>query len=796
MNKSAPPPALPYQNNDGIDLATYLGVLFDNRWLIIKVTLLAILVGMGVAFTATPIYQANMVLQVEDAPAKNPLGLSDLSGMFESKAAAASEMEILRTRMIVSHAVDTLKLNVTAVPKYFPRIGRWIASHNNQLSTPGLFGYGGYVWGAESIGLSTFNVPEAFHGMSFTLTAQGNGHFRLSLPGQGIDVTGDTGELLTVGTPEGPIELKVERLAAKPGAEFVLTYGSRLGAIRKLQSSLQTTEAGRLTGIINVSLQGANPKLTASILNEIGQQYLSQNMQRKSEEAEKTLAFLSKQLPELKQQLEQSEAKYNQFRNINSSVNLGEEASATLQQSVAAQAKLIVAKQKRDALLFEATPEHPAVKALDNDIRAINEELNGIASRVKKLPSVEQDMLRLSRDVKVNTDLYTALLNSSQQLRLVKAGKVGSTRLLDPAVIPESPVSPNRLLIMGIALTAGLVSGVVLAFFRKSLSGGVDDAEEIERLLGMPVYATIPHSHNQQLLQQRARSKSQQLPMLARVNPGDIAVESLRSLRTTLQSSMLGAKNNMILVTGPTSKMGKSFVAANLASVLAANGKRVVLVDADMRKGHLHQYFNLGKKNGLSELIAGTADQAHSIHRNVLPDVDLISAGTSPAHPSDMLLDANFSKLLKALSTQYDYVLIDSPPVLAVSDSLAVASQVGTVFLVTRAGETTAAEIKESMKRIDKVTAALTCVILNDLKIRMGDRYYRYYGDEQLQSVEAYRERDSHEGKKAPKSDAKGEETTWMHRRNTNYGTAQQPRITYFSGSRPGEKETETDKHG
>jgi tyrosine-protein kinase Etk/Wzc len=787
MNKSVSPPALPYQDNEGIDLATYLDVLFDNRWLIIKVTLLAILIGMAAAFTATPIYQANLVLQVEDAPSKNPLGLGDLGGMFESKAAAASEMEILRTRMIVSHAVDTLKLNVTAVPKYFPRIGPWIASHNSQLSTPGLFGYGGYVWGAESIGLSTFNVPDAFHGMPFTLTAQGNGHFRLGLPGQGIDVTGNTGELLTVNTLEGPIELKVEKLAAKPGAEFVLTYGSRLGAIRNLQSSLQITEAGRLTGIINVSLQGADPKLTANILNEIGQQYLNQNMQRKSEEAEKTLAFLNKQLPELKQQLEQSEAKYNQFRNSNSSVNLGEEASATLQQSVTAQAKLIVAKQKRDALLFEATPEHPAVKALDNDIRAINEELSGIASRVKKLPSVEQDMLRLSRDVKVNTDLYTALLNSSQQLRLVKAGKIGSTRLLDPAVIPESPVSPNRMLIMGISLMAGLASGVLLAFFRKSLAGGIDNADEIERLLGVPVYATIPHSNNQRLLQQRTRLKSEQIPMLARLSPGDIAVESLRSLRTTLQSSMLGTKNNIILITGPTPQMGKSFIAANLAAVLAANGKRVILVDADMRKGRLHRYFNLGKQNGLSELIAGTVDQQHSTHRNVLPDVDLISAGVSPSHPSDMLLDANFSNLLKVLSKQYEYVLIDSPPVLAVSDSLVAASQVGIVFLVTRAGETSIAEIKESMKRIEKVTDATKCLILNDLKTGIASRYYSYEY-EKLQPTAHYSQHDSHDEKKPPKFDNNDEETIWMHRRHTNYGTAQLPRITYFAGGASSEK--------
>jgi tyrosine-protein kinase Etk/Wzc len=728
MNKPIPQPVLAHQDGDDqIDLATYLDVLFDNRWLIIGIVLAITLIGVINAYTSTPIYQANMVLQVEDTTSKN--GLGDMSSMFEVKSGASSEMEILRTRMVVSRAVDNLQLNLSAQAKYFPYIGAWIAGRNKQLSVPGLFGHGGYAWGAEQIKVASFTVPDTLQGVQFTLTAGDNGQFHLRQHEHQIDVTGSVGTPVKINTPEGPIELKVERLAAKAGAEFLLSHRSRLAAIQSLQGSLGLTEVGRATGIINVTLDGTNPVLTTTILNEIGREYLRQNVERKSEEAEKSLVFLDKQLPELKRQLEQSESKYNQFRNSNGTVNLSEEATSALAQSVVAQTKLIEAKQKREALLLDSTSEHPAVKALDNEIKVIKGELNDIAAKVKNLPLLEQDMLRLARDVKVNTDLYTALLNAAQQLRLVKAGKVGNTRLLDAAVTPEAPIGPNRLLIVGAALAAGLFLGVVIAFIKKSLYGGVDDAEEIERALGLTVYATIPHSKTQQSLYQQIQSKSKQVSVLAHVEPTDTAIESLRSLRTALQFTMLGSVNNVIMITGSTPELGKSFISVNFAAVLATNGKRVVLVDADLRKGYLHQYFGLGKQNGLSELIAGAGNLEKSLHRDVVPNLDFISTGDLPPNPSDLLLHPNFSGLLKSLTENYDYVLIDTPPILAVSDPLIIASQVGAVFLVARAGETVIGEINESVKRLDKASNAVKGVVLNDLKVRPGRYGYSYkYG--------------------------------------------------------------------
>ena len=711
-------------DDDEIDLATYLDILLDNCWLIASITLVIALLGTAYAFIAKPIYEANMMVQVEDSPNSSKNILGDMSSMFDVKTAASSEMEILRSRMVVAHAVDNLRLNVSVHPKYFPMVGSWLAGGNKKLSEPGLFGYGGYAWGAEKIDVSTFIVPEFLEGREFVLTVGANGQYTVNEDKDDLRLKGSVGSTLKVSEEGGNIELRVDRISARPGTQFILSATSRLGAIEKLQNAMGIGERGKQSGIINVTLEGTNPTLTSNILNEIGREYVRQNVERKSAEAEKSLSFLDQQLPALKRQLEQSETKFNQFRNISGTVDLGEEGKMLLQQSVAAQTKLIELKQKREELLVRFTPAHPAVVGIDSQMKEITAEMQAIVTQIKQLPLVEQDVLRLTRDVKLNTDLYTALLNSAQQLRLVKAGKIGNVRLVDAAMVPEHSIKPNRPMVMLVALLMGLFLGVVAAFIKKSLFGGISDAHDIEQNLGLTVYANIPHSKQQEALYQRVLAKSPQNSVLAQIDPTDTAIESLRSFRTSLQFSMLDAKNNIILITGPTPGLGKSFVSVNIAAVLAVAGKKVLLIDADLRKGYLHQYFGFGRDNGLSELVAGSCSLEQVVHTSVVKNVDFIATGRLPPNPAELLLHENMAQFLKSLSSSYDYILIDTPPVLAVSDTLILGPLVGAVFMVTRAGQSTIGDIKESIKRCSYTGIPVKGILFNDIKHRPGSYGY------------------------------------------------------------------------
>jgi tyrosine-protein kinase Etk/Wzc len=710
----------PDQDDDSINLASYLDLLFDNRWLIGTIALAVTLIGVAYAFIATPIYESNILVQVEDSASSSKNILGDLANVFDVKTASSAEIEILRSRFIATRAVNNQLLYIGVEPRYFPGLGAWIARHNERLSQPGLFGVGGYVWGAERAGVSVFDVPKNLENEKFTLTARAAGEYQLALSGTSVDLVGHAGQVVSKKTEYGEITIRVDSIYAKSGARFTLVRTPLLQAVEKLQTSLSIAEKGKQSGIIGVSMQGADPKKTADILNEIGQQYIRQNVDRKSEEAEKSLAFLEQQLPIMKGNVEHAEAKYNSLRNSRGTVDLGEEAKAVLQQSVLSQTRLVELRQKRDELLTRFQESNPMVEAVNQQIRTLKTEIGEENAKIRRMPSIEQDVLRLTRDVKVNTDLYTALLNSAQQLRLVKASKVGNARLLDVAEVPLKPVQPKRPIVISLAVLIGLFLGVLGAFIRKNLFGGIDDPHEIEQLLGLTVSAAIPHSDKQQALYADIQSGARKVLVLAYEDPQDLAIESLRSFRTSLQFALLGAKNNVVMISGPTPGVGKSFVSVNFAAVLASTGKKVLLIDADLRKGYLQKYFGLKRNGGISEVIAGQLELDRAIHKNVIENVDFIATGALPPRPAELLAHQNLTNCLNTVSPLYDYVIIDTAPVLPVSDALVVAAHVGAVFNIVRGGITTMGEIEEAVKRFRKSGSAVTGVVFNDMKPRIG----------------------------------------------------------------------------
>ncbi|WP_454733009.1 MULTISPECIES: polysaccharide biosynthesis tyrosine autokinase [Cupriavidus] len=737
MNQTPPPVVVAGPPEDEIDLVRYLDVILASRWLIASIAGVVLALGVAYAFLARPVYQADILVQVEDSPNSANSLLGDVSSLFDVKALATAEIEIIRSRMVVGKAVDNLHLYISARPRYFPFVGAWIASRSGGLSEPGLFGFGGFAWAKESIDVEQFDVPESVEGEKFKLTALGEGRYRLEQPSLDTPLEGQVGQVLKVSQGVGTITLLVTDLKAKPGIVFDLIRSSQLQTIESLQNQLKIAEKGKQSGIIGALLDGTNPKLTANILNEIGEEYVAQNIKRKAAEAEKSLVFLGDMLPQLKAELERAEVKYNEMRNKRNTFNLSEEGKAFLTESVAAETSLLELKQKRTELMTRFTATHPGVQAIDQQIATMNAKVAGMTVRMKTFPNVEQDTMRLMRDVQVNNDLYVGLLNNMQQLKLVKAGKVGNVRLLDNARIPEQPIKPKKSLTVLLAAIVGLLAGVVAAFVRDALYGGITDSQDIEQHTGLSVYATVPLSVTQTALTEEIRQRKPGRFLLADRNPNEPSIESLRSLRTALQFAMLDADNNRVLLTGPTPGVGKSFISANLSVVMAGGGRRVLLIDADMRKGHLNQYFGKDRNNGLADVLIGNVSFEQAVHRDVFENMDFLSTGGLPPNPADLLLNERMVKLLDDVGKQYDLVLIDTPPVLAVSDTAILAARCGTVFLVTRFEKTTIGEVSESAKQLRQANADVNGVVFNGLdpnayRYGYGSKYgryrYAYYG--------------------------------------------------------------------
>ncbi|MDQ7958061.1 MAG: polysaccharide biosynthesis tyrosine autokinase [Rhodocyclaceae bacterium] len=721
-------------DGEEVELGHYIDVVVANRWLIAIVTLVVLACGVAYAYLTRPVYEANLLVQVEDSEASASKSfLGEASALFDVKTQASAEMEIMRSRMIVGSAVEATHLYIDAHPRYVPLIGGWLSRRATDLSNPGFLGFGGYTSGTERIDVSRFNVPPAFESSPFILTAQEGGRYSLSHKGLSQAMEGSVGQMLqTTLQPSGrKIELMVDRLDGKPGAQFVLTRAPTLATIEGLQGQLVLAERGRQSGVISATLQDTDPERLTRVLNAIGSQYVNQNIERKAAEAQKTLAFLDVQLPLYKKQLEQSEEIYNRYRNQKGTVAFDEEAKLILTNSVELQTKLLEAQQKRRELESRFTAAHPTVQTLDAQIAAYSRQIGEIQNRIKGLPAVQQDAVRMEREVRVNTGLYQSLLNQALQLRLVKEGKVGTVRLLDAAAQPEVPIKPNRRLIVLASLGAGLVAGLLLALLRSALvEQRLRDPHEVEENIHLPVFSSIPHSKVQTSIGQRRLTGATGVRLLAVEQPDEPAVESLRSLRTAMQFAMLESPNNRVMITGPTPGVGKSFVTANFAALMAAAGKKTLLIDADLRRGHLHQYLGLQRHGGLSELIAGSLTVQQTVHRDVVQSLDFLATGQLPPNPAELLTSASFHSVLERLSEQYDLVVIDTPPVLVASDATTIAAQAGTVLLVARASVSTMGELRESTRRLSLGGKVASGVLLNGMETKRRNfstyKYGRY----------------------------------------------------------------------
>ncbi len=729
-------------------MMSYMDVLRANRAMIIVVTMLATLLGVAYYMFATPVYQSDIAVQVEEeTPTATKSMLGDVSSIFDVKQATSGEMEILRSRLVVGHAVDYYQLYVKAEPRYFPLVGRWLAERHESFSLPPAVTRvlpGGYAWGGESIRVNRIDVPNELIGKKIEVTALGGGAYELIDPVSDRRFEGRVGQLERFQVPSGTIEVQIDALEGAPETRFTIIRNSRLEATEGVQARLGIFERGRQSGVIGVTLQGSDPAMTAAVLNEIGQEYVRQNVNRKTAQAEKSLAFLDQQLPVLKKELDASETRYNALRNARGTIDLGEEAKLVLGQSVDAQNKIFELKAKRQELMTRFAPSHPSIQAIDRQISSLSGDMSKLNSKIKELPDLEQDVVRLVRDVKVNTELYTGLLNNAQQLRLIRAGKVGTVRVVDAAVAAEKPLRPKAPIVISVATVIGLVLSLVAAFVRNALFGGLSDPEEIERYTGLPVLATIPYSELQSRLWRRSRRKNSRLPaLLAQSNGSTPSIESLRSFRTVLQVAMRDSDNNVVVFTGPVAGVGKSFLSANFAFIQAAVGKRILLIDADFRRGHLNRYFATSADNGLFEVLAGTVPLEAVTKRNIMNGVDFISTGKVTFDPSELLASEAFGECLRALAADYDIVIVDTAPVLSSSDAAVVGAHAAAVMLVVRSGMNTVGEIRETAKRLVAAGAPVAGVVLNGLKLESEGLGYRskygryryaraaYYGEKQ-----------------------------------------------------------------
>ncbi|EGQ8231372.1 polysaccharide biosynthesis tyrosine autokinase [Vibrio parahaemolyticus] len=700
--------------DDEIDLGKLFGILIDAKWFIISITLFFATLGIAVALLSTPIYKADALIQIEK---KSSGGISamvgDMGELFSAESSATTEIEIIKSRMILGDTVDKFNLTTIATPDYLPFVGKGLARINGTQNY---------------ISLTTFEVPRTARGLSHQLIATDieKGQFSLMLEDQMV-LSGSVGQLIEM----NGYRVKVNQLNAQNEDTFTISKISKLDAINKLASQLSISERGSQTGIVSLSIEGEYPDHNQLVLNDVVQNYFLQNVRRNSAEAEQSLNFLKGHLPEIKDKLTISEDTLNSFRQKNESIDLNLEAQSTLKVMVALEAQLNELTFKESEISQRFTQDHPAYKSLLDKRQTLLKEKERLNKQVQKLPKTQREVLRMTRDVEVNQQIYIQLLNKVQELNIIKAGTVGNVRILDSAQSFSKPIKPKKALIVVLATLLGGMAGVAFVLIRAAFHRGVETPDQIEQM-GIPVYASVPKSIQQlEFASKLKRNKSKgnnELVLLAEANPADLSIEALRSLRTSLHFAMMEAKNNVLMISGPAPSIGKTFVSTNFAAVAAKTGQKVLLIDADMRKGYLQQCFGLRWDNGLSEYLSGKVAPSNIIKSTSIDNLNVVTRGQVPPNPSELLMHPRFKSFIDDMSAEYDLVIIDTPPVLAVTDPSIVGALAGTTLMVARFDQTTLKEIEVARGRFEQSGVEVKGVILNAVEKKASNSYGYGYG--------------------------------------------------------------------
>ncbi|HED1242572.1 TPA: polysaccharide biosynthesis tyrosine autokinase [Enterobacter bugandensis] len=699
--------ATPHDNE--IDLIQLLAEMFDHRVMIACITLLFTVCAGIYAYSVTPIYQADALVQIE---AKQDNSLLKSLSQFGTDLSpdVAPELLLLKSRMILGETVDKLGLTYSVKQRVLPVLGPLLER--------------GRKAGELTIGALTLPLLED-KPQELLLTVQEQGRYHLE--GKTLEADGVVGKTLV----KDGVTLLVTSLSAAPGTRFALKTVTKLEAINALQRRLIVSESAKQSGIITLTLTGEDPDKIAVVLNTIAENYLSQNIARQEAKDTRSLTFLQDQLPKIRRELDEAEARLNAYREQRDSVDLSLEAKTVLDQVVNVENQLneLTFREAEVSQLFKK--DHPTYRALREKKQTLEQERTRLNNRVSSMPSTQQEILRLSRDVESGRTIYLQLLTRQQELNISRSSAIGNVRIIDPAVTQPVPVKPHKVIIIVCGMLVGLMLSAGTVLVRSAFKRGITSSEQLEAQ-GMPLLATLPrsvwlwkktHLRRRTLFASHWKHRTSNVPFLPVDRPADIFVEAVRGLRTSLHFTMMNADNRIVVISGPSQDCGKTLVSTSLASIAAQAGQRVLFIDADMRKGYVHNIFKLNNQHGLSSVLGGSVEWQDAIQRFEKGGFDVLTCGPQPSHPVELLMNERFQTVMSRIDKEYDIVIVDTPPVLAVTDALLVARAAATTLLVARFGKTSVKEIENCRKRLQQMGVQVEGAILNDI-VKSAAFYY------------------------------------------------------------------------
>lgn len=700
-----------------IAIGDLIALLWAGRRLVAGVSFSALVAAVAYLALTPPTYEADALLQIEGSNSGILALPSSMTSLFAEDSSSLAEMEIVKSRQVLGAAVADLNLDWIAQPVLAPLIGQALVRFDLPLPQTGILAP--YARKDEKVTLSYLEVPPHWLGEEMLLEKTGSDDFALTLP-DGTRLEGRVGALLA--DRSRGVAIQPARLDGPPGRQFRIVQQSELAAIATLASGLRISERGRQTGIIDVRLRGPDRTAIAERLNAVVRAYVEQNISKSAAEARKSLSFVESQLPLAEVAVQEAEQKLNDFRSANMSVDLEFETTSLLSEATDVERKLRELALKEEEIKDRYTQNHPVYRQLLDERAALTGRLEEVKGGISVLPETQREVVNMTRDLEVAQATYLELLNRAQELRVLSASQIGSVRIVDAAATQITPVAPRTASVLGLSLLMGLAAGVAAVVLRNSLRRGIGSATEIERL-GLPVFATV------NIYGGKAKATGGRAPLIARDDPDDIVVEALRSLRTSLHFGMLDATSRSIVVTSSAPGAGKSFISANLAHVASQAGQRVCLIDADMRRGTQHRYFDLPRKRaGLADYLSEKGDLDSVLCDSGSENLSVILTGGFPPNPSELLMRNRLSELITELDSRFDLVIFDAPPLLAVTDAAIIGRNAGMVIGVVRHMVTPPGELEAMSRALSNLGSPMRGTVLNSFDPRRAKGSVGRYG--------------------------------------------------------------------
>lgn len=695
--------------DDEIDLGELFQTLLFNKLPIILTTAIFCMGGVIYALTATPVYQADAMLEVVGSKNQVLGELSDL--LADNRTPADTEIELIKSRLVLGKTINQLGLNINvrAEPSFIDRL------------LPG-------PKPSNTVEIGSFTVQEAWQNRSFTLIAQGPQEYTVITP-EGVRHSGRIGQTLSVGNA---FSLLVKKIDAGLGQEFDLTRYSDLYAIEQIRRSLNVAAKGKNLPIIGLSMTGTEPAQIVRTINGIIDNYVAQNRDKDIQTAQNGLKFINEELPRLHEELQEAENQLNEYRTRNKSLDVPSEARGTLEGLNKLEMQMVDLRTEESVLSEVYTKDHPAYKALRDKIQVLEDAKKRLNKQITEMPATQQEIVRLTRNVTIKQNIYIQLLNKRQELGILQASSQGNVRVIDRAAVGEHPIKPKKAIIVALATMVGLLLAVMAVLAKAMFRRGIDSVEAIE-VLGVDVVASIPHSEQQdksdaafRKLRRSKNDNARSNTLISLKNPVDASVEALRALRTNLHFSTIDNPNKTIMVSGATPQVGKTFVAANLAVLLAQTNQKVLFVDADMRQGYAHNLFGVESGGGLSDMLhASHTNYKKFIQSTQAENLHLMTRGAGSDDAAELLQKKRLREFLLWAQKQYDYVVLDTPPILAVTDAAIIGQYMGTSLLVCQFGKTEVSDMEETLARFRHNRVEIHGIVLNGIE-RTAKNAYKY----------------------------------------------------------------------